>query len=75
MLYDPEKEALLNEFQNRVEKFDQYRADPEQFCKIFSELGFAYVDDGCDGVCPECERKARCEVYPELKEGWDDLCS
>ena len=73
MLYDPDKEAMLTEFQGRVKKFEQYHVDPEQFHKIFTELGFAYVDDGCDGFCPECERKMRCEVYRELKNGWERI--
>lgn len=71
MLYDPDKEALLNVFQDRVKRFKQYHTDPEQFIKIFTDLGFTYVDDGCDGGCPECERKMQCEVYPELKEEWE----
>jgi len=57
-------------FKERVEKFEKYCGDPEQYYKIFSELGFSYVDDGCDGYCPECEKKDRCEVYPEI--GWED---
>ena len=34
-----------------VEKFDEYLHDPDQFHKIFSELGFSYVNDGCTGAC------------------------
>jgi hypothetical protein len=41
-------------FQEVVKEFDKYFHDPEQFYKIFSELGFSYVDDGCDGACDHC---------------------
>jgi len=58
-------------FDERVKKFEEYDKDPEQQYKIFSELGFTYVDDGCDGYCPGCEQKETCEVAPEI--GWDTL--
>ncbi|OIP62429.1 MAG: hypothetical protein COT35_12495 [Nitrospirae bacterium CG08_land_8_20_14_0_20_52_24] len=53
---DCDKDALRTKFNERVGKFEQYAADPEQFNKIYSELGFTYIDDGCDGFCPECEQ-------------------
>lgn len=56
------KEKLQAQFKDRVEKFEQYFNDPEQFHKIFTELGFIYVNDGCDDFCPECE------VYKEIKD-------
>ena len=59
----PEKELSFNE---KVEKFGEYMHDPEQYGKIFSELGFTYVDDGCEGDCDVCEQKTDCTVYPEL---------
>jgi ssDNA-specific exonuclease RecJ len=43
-------------------------SNPKEFHKIFTELGFTYVDDGCDGYCPECEKKDDCKVYLELKD-------
>ena len=67
------KEALRTYFNDTVEKFEQYYNDPEQHHKIFTELGFTYVDDGCDGFCPECEQKLECEVYDELKDEWEGL--
>ena len=51
----------------RLEKFDEHFHDPDQFHKIFSELGFSYADDGCAGACECCERKDRCETYAEIK--------
>ncbi len=54
-------------FKEKLEKFEQYFHDPEQFYKIFSELGFSYVDDGCTGACECCERKDTCETYAEIK--------
>ena len=65
------KEALKAYFKDTVEKFEQYWNDPEQFNKIFTELGFTYVDDGCDGFWPECEKMMKCAVYKELKPEWD----
>jgi hypothetical protein len=64
----PKKEMT---FEERVEKFEKYYADPEQHYKIFSELGFSYVEDGCDGFCPECEQKKNCKTCAEI--GWDKL--
>jgi len=68
-----EKEALRKHFNETVEKFEKYYNDPEQHHKIFTELGFTYVDDGCDGFCPECEQKLECGVYEELKDEWEGL--
>ena len=59
----PEKELS---FEEKVEKFGEYMHDPEQHGKIFTELGFTFVDDGCEGNCDACEQKADCTVYPEL---------
>ena len=73
----PQKETsasnndLSSEFKNRVKEFEQYFNDPEQFNKIFTELGFTYVDDGCDGFCPECEQMLKCEAYKEIKDDWE----
>jgi len=43
--------------------------DPKQFSKIFSELGFSYVDDGCEGDYPRCEKKNDFTVYADTKDG------
>ncbi len=59
----PEKEFSFNE---KVEKFGQYIHDSEQYNKIFTELGFTFVDDGCEGDCDNCETKDDCTVYPEI---------
>lgn len=71
-LRKPEKELI---FKERIKKFDEYFNDPEQYHKIFSELGFTWVDDGCNGFCPECEQKEDCAVYPELKDEWAAVLS
>jgi len=67
-LRKPKKEM---DFKERVEKYEQYSKDPKEFHKIFTELGFTYVDDGCDGYCPECEKKDNPEfavaIYCGLK--------
>jgi hypothetical protein len=70
---DIEKEALRKHFNETVEKFEKYYNDPEQHHKIFTELGFAYVDDGCDGFCPQCEQKQTCDLYDEFKDEWEAL--
>lgn len=59
----PEKELSFNE---KVQKFGEYMHDPKQQSKIFTELGFTYVDDGCEGDCAACEQRSDCTVYPEL---------
>jgi len=59
----PKKEK---NFQEVVKEFDKYFHDPDQFYKIFSELGFSYVDDGCNGACDHCEQKDTCETYAEI---------
>ncbi len=68
-----DSDAFNTDFNDRVEKFEEYFNDPAREHKIFTELGFTYVDDGCDGFCPECEQKNLCKVYPELKEEWDNI--
>ena len=71
-LKKPKKEM---DFKEKVEKFEKYSKDSKEFHKIFTELGFSYVDDGCDGYCPECEKRYDCEVYPELKDDFEDIIS
>jgi hypothetical protein len=61
------------EFRERVELFERYSRDELEYPKIFSELGFTFIDDGCDGYCPECENQKTCAVYPELKDEWEAL--
>lgn len=63
------RNAIGASFRDRVEKFEKYYNDPEQFNKIFTELGFTYIEDGCDGFCPECEQMLKCEAYKEIKGG------
>lgn len=69
-LRKPKKEM---DFKERVSKFSQYYNNPKEFHKIFTELGFSYVDDGCDGFCPECEKKDSCETYLEIKDDFEDI--
>jgi len=61
----PEKELS---FEEKVEKFGEYMHDPEQHGKIFSELGFTFVDDVCEGECESCCTKADCTVYKSVKD-------
>lgn len=70
-----DEEAREAYFRDVGEKFEQYFSDPEQYHKIFSELGFTYVDDGCDGFWPECEQMLKCEVYEEIKDEWEWIYS
>lgn len=68
------KDESMSEFlKKRAELFEKYHNDPDQYHKIFSELGFSYYDDNCDGYCPECEIRSTCEFYLEDKEEWDKL--
>lgn len=60
-------------FRRRVELFDVHSRDELAYPKIFSELGFTFVDDGCDGYCPECPNQRTCDAYPELKGDWEEL--
>jgi hypothetical protein len=57
----------ITEFLDRAKLFEHYHDDPEKYHQIFTELGFAYVADECDGYCPECPCKSTCEVYAEIK--------
>lgn len=68
-----DRDELIPDFEERIEKFEEYFNDPDQEHKIFTELGFTYVDDGCDGYCPECAQKNICSVYPDLREEWDNI--
>lgn len=52
----------------RVELFERYHGDPDQHHKIFTELGFSYTVDECDGNCPDCKEKATCEVFLKIKD-------
>jgi len=62
-----------SEFRRRAELFEADNRDEAKYPKIFSELGFTFIDDGCDGFCPECPNQRTCDAYPELKAGWAEL--
>lgn len=55
-------------FRKRVELFECYYQDPDQHHKIFTELGFSYIVDDCDGNCLDCKDQATCEVFAEIKD-------
>jgi hypothetical protein len=57
----PDKPVNVD-FKRRVELFERYYNDPDQYHKIFTELGFSYVVDDCDGYCSDCNHKLTCEV-------------
>jgi hypothetical protein len=61
----PEKKLS---FEEKVEKFGRYMHDPKQHGKIFTELGFTFVDDSCLGDCETCEKKALCTVYESINK-------
>ena len=60
------KPKKKKDFQEVVKDFDKYFHDPDQFYEIFSELGFSYVEDDCNGACDHCKRKDTCETYSEI---------
>ena len=60
------KPKKKKDFQEVVKEFDKYFHDSDQFYKIFSELGFSYVEDDCNGACDHCKRKDTCETYAEI---------
>lgn len=70
---DGAEEPEDSPFRERVERFEAYSRDEAEYPKIFSELGFTFVDDGCGGTCPICENRATCPTYPELKAEWEAL--
>jgi hypothetical protein len=51
----------------RIELFERYHNDPDQYHKIFTELGFSYMADDCDGICKDCKENGDCEVFTKLK--------
>ncbi len=38
---------------------------------LFPNLSFIYIEDTCDGFCPDCKEMPRCEFYKELKDEWE----
>ena len=59
-------------FEEQVKKFTRYHKNPDEFSKIFTELGFSYVKDGCSGNCIPCKKKANCETYSEIQKCFND---
>jgi len=53
-------------FEDQVKLFARFYKNPDEFSKIFTELGFTYVKDGCTGNCIPCRKKKRCETYREI---------
>lgn len=72
---DGDEEPEGSSFRERVERFEAWSRDEAEYSKIFSELGFTFVDDGCGGTCPICENRPICPTYPELKAEWEALAT
>ena len=62
-------------FEETIKKFNQYFMNPKEFNKIFTELGFSYVEDGCGGNCIKCKKKGNCKTYTEIKSIFKNGCS
>jgi len=60
-------------FKKRVELFERYHNDPDQHHKLFTELGFSYIINYCDGNCADCNEKATCEVFAEIKANEEEI--
>lgn len=50
-----------------IELFDRYYNDPDQYHKLFSELGFSYMVDECEGNCTDCKENTTCEIIAKIK--------
>jgi hypothetical protein len=57
----------------RIELFESYHNDPDQHHKLFTELGFSYMVDECDGNCTDCKEKTTCEIFAKIKENEEDI--
>ena len=53
-------------FEDQVKLFTMFYKSPGEFSKIFTELGFTYVKDGCNGNCIPCKKKKSCETYRKI---------
>ena len=53
-------------FEDQVKLFTKFYKNPGEFSKIFTELGFTYVKDGCTGNCIPCKKKKSCETYRKI---------
>ncbi|GBE31131.1 hypothetical protein BMS3Bbin05_00028 [bacterium BMS3Bbin05] len=60
--------ALREYYRKIVEDFDNNRDEHNKV--LFSEYGFSYTEDSCDGFCPECPNVLNCETYEKIKDGW-----
>ncbi len=47
----------------------------ENIHKEITELGFTYVENGCDGLCHECDAISECAAYKKMTEARDKLYS
>lgn len=47
----------------------------ENIHKEIAELGFTYVENGCDGLCHECDDMSECAAYKKMIETWNKLYS
>lgn len=43
--------------------------------KEITELGFTYIEGGCDGLCHECDESFECSAYKKITEACDKLHS
>jgi len=64
MTDNPEDDKI----KKRIELFDRYHNDPDQYHKIFTEPGFSFMVDECDGNCHDCNDKGTCEVFTKIKD-------
>ncbi|OGW37368.1 MAG: hypothetical protein A2Y97_05720 [Nitrospirae bacterium RBG_13_39_12] len=47
--------------------------EPEVLQKIISELGSTYIEEGCDGLCLECDQVSTCEAHKKIIDAWEKL--
>jgi Arc/MetJ-type ribon-helix-helix transcriptional regulator len=55
-----------------VEKIE-HTNEPEILQKILLELGSTYIEEGCDGLCLECEKISTCEAHKKIMDEWEKL--
>ena len=55
-------------FEESVKEFTTSQQLPEEFNKMFTELGINTGKDDCSGNCITCKKKVSCETYRKIKD-------
>ena len=64
----PRKSQKKRGLEEAVKGLAQSKQLPDEFLKMFTELGLGTAKDDCSGNCITCKKKVSCETYRKIRD-------